>query len=280
MAEKRMFALKIINSDKFLEMPATAQLLYFHLGMRADDEGFVDFPATVMRMVGAQKDDLRILAMRNFIIPLAQGVIVITHWKVHNNIRPDRIKETTCKQERSLLATLPDGRYSLKENAQPSIQNGNKDAQICRTNDRIGLGLGLGLGKDLENKDKKETLKKKEKESLLLEKFNKFWEAYPKKIDKKRALKTFGRINPDDKLLTVMIEAIKTQELTDSWCREAGQFIPYPATWLNGERWNDEPSSLQGKKVLTSQSSSGVLKLANMIQNGEFDEPQGSSKTD
>lgn len=139
----------------------------------------------------------------------------------------------------------------------------------------------VSIGKVSKVKDLKDIcVDNAQKELQISIKFDRFWNEYPKKIDKKRAFKTFRRINPDDKLLTVMIEAIKTQELTDSWCREAGQFIPYPATWLNGERWNDEPSSLQGKKVLTSQSSSGVLKLANMIQNGEFDEPQGSGKTD
>lgn len=81
MAEKRMFARKIIDSDAFLEMPLSAQALYFHLNMRADDDGFVNNPKRITDYVNASVDDLKILLTKRFVIGFESGVIVIRHWK-------------------------------------------------------------------------------------------------------------------------------------------------------------------------------------------------------
>lgn len=103
MAERRMFAKTIIDSDAFLDMPVTARLLYYDLSMRADDDGFVNSPKKIMRMVGASPDDLSILGLRKFIIPFESGVVVIKHWKIHNYIRKDTYNETKYKEEKALL---------------------------------------------------------------------------------------------------------------------------------------------------------------------------------
>ena len=89
MAERRMFAKTIIDSDSFLDMPVSARLLYYDLGMRADDDGFVNSPKKIMKMIGATQDDLSILILKKFIIPFESGVVVIKHWKIHNYIRKD-----------------------------------------------------------------------------------------------------------------------------------------------------------------------------------------------
>ena len=89
MAERRMFAKTIIDSDAFLDMPMSARLLYYDLAMRADDDGFINSPKKIMRFVGASMDDLNILAIRKFIIPFDNGVVVIKHWRIHNYIRKD-----------------------------------------------------------------------------------------------------------------------------------------------------------------------------------------------
>ena len=83
MAERRMFAKTIIDSDAFLDMPVTARLLYYDLAMRADDDGFVNSPKKIMRMIGASQDDLSILCLRKFLIPFDNGVVVIKHWRIH-----------------------------------------------------------------------------------------------------------------------------------------------------------------------------------------------------
>lgn len=113
MAEKRMFAKTIIDSDAFLDMPISARLLYYDLGMRADDDGFVNSPKKIMRMIGASEDDMRILAMRKFIIPFDNGLVVIKHWRINNYLRRDRYKETTYKDEKALLIIDENNAYTL-----------------------------------------------------------------------------------------------------------------------------------------------------------------------
>lgn len=121
MAEKRMFSNKITQSDAFLSMPATSQNLYWHLSMDADDEGFVNRPKSIMRMVGASDDDMNILIAKKFIIPfnvandgvMSSMVCVIKHWFINNYIRPDRLKETSYSNERGMLTIQENGSYSF-----------------------------------------------------------------------------------------------------------------------------------------------------------------------
>ena len=87
MAEKRMFTQKIIDSDAFLDMPLSTQALYFHLNMRADDDGFINNPKRIQRTIGASDDDLKLLIAKRFVICFENGVIVIKHWKMHNTLR-------------------------------------------------------------------------------------------------------------------------------------------------------------------------------------------------
>lgn len=125
MAERRMFAKTIIDSDAFLDMPLSAQALYFHLSMRADDDGFVNNPKKVQRMVGASDDDCKLLVMKRFILTFESGIIVIKHWKIHNYIQKDRYKETVYLQEKSTLALNENKAYT------ECIQNGyNVDTQV------------------------------------------------------------------------------------------------------------------------------------------------------
>ena len=117
MAEKRMFAKTIIDSDAFLDMPQSTQLLYFHLSMRADDDGFINKPKTVLRVVGCKDDDLKILIAKKFIIPFESGIVVIKHWKIHNYIAADRYHETKYKGEKSLLELDENKAYRLEDDA-------------------------------------------------------------------------------------------------------------------------------------------------------------------
>ena len=112
MAERRMFSKTIIDSDAFLDMPLTTQCLYFHLSMRADDDGFVNNAKKIRRMIGASDDDLRLLLSKRFLLPFESGVVVIKHWKIHNYIRSDRYKPTVHKAERALLTVKENGAYT------------------------------------------------------------------------------------------------------------------------------------------------------------------------
>ncbi|MBD9002818.1 MAG: DnaD domain protein [Faecalibacterium prausnitzii] len=113
MANKRMFSIDVTETDSFLEMPLTAQALYFHLGMRGDDDGFVSNPRSIMRVTGCSEGDLAMLAEAGYIISFRSGVIVISDWKVNNNLRNDRYKPTTFQYERSMLSETANKRYIL-----------------------------------------------------------------------------------------------------------------------------------------------------------------------
>lgn len=113
MAERRMFAKTIIDSDAFLDMPLSTQALYFHLAMRADDDGFVNNPKKILRMIGCSDDDYKLLRAKQFIITFDIGVIVIRHWRIHNYIQTDRYKPTIYQNEKSQLVIGKDRVYSL-----------------------------------------------------------------------------------------------------------------------------------------------------------------------
>lgn len=112
MAERRMFAKTIIDSDAFLDMPVTSQLLYFHLSMRADDDGFINKPKSIMRSCGGNEDDMKILISKKFIIPFDSGIVVIKHWKIHNLIAKDRYTETKYKEEKATLMLDDNNSYT------------------------------------------------------------------------------------------------------------------------------------------------------------------------
>lgn len=134
MAERRMFAKTIIDSDAFLDMPLSAQALYFHLSMRADDDGFVNNPKKIQRMVGASDDDCKLLILKRFILTFESGVIVIKHWKIHNYIQKDRYKETVYLKEKSELAIDENNSYTER------IQNVSKlDTQVSIGKDRVSI---------------------------------------------------------------------------------------------------------------------------------------------
>lgn len=113
MAEKRMFSKKIIDTDWFMDMPASSQNLYFHLSMRADDDGFVSSPKRIIKLIGATEDDYKILITKKFIIPFESGVCVITDWRINNYLRIDRYTETVYKEEKESLTINENGKYTF-----------------------------------------------------------------------------------------------------------------------------------------------------------------------
>jgi hypothetical protein len=135
MAERRMFAKTIIDSDAFLDMPLTSQCLYFHLSMRADDEGFINNPKKIVRMIGASEDDLKLLVAKHFVIPFDSGVCVIKHWRIHNYIRGDRIHHTVYQDEMSQLEVKDIGSYTLVSQMPDKCQsNVSQMDDMCQSN--------------------------------------------------------------------------------------------------------------------------------------------------
>lgn len=138
-----MFAKTIIDSDAFLDMPLSTQALYFHLSMRADDDGFINNPKKIQRMIGCCDDDLKLLLAKNFIFAFESGVVVIKHWKIHNYIQKDRYKTTVYQEEKAMLNVKDNKAYTL------GIPN------VYTTDTQVRLGKDR-LGKDsIDNKESK-----------------------------------------------------------------------------------------------------------------------------
>ena len=141
MAERRMFAKTIIDSDAFLDMPISARLLYYDLAMRADDDGFINSPKKIMKFIGATNDDMNILILRKFIIPFDNGVVVIKHWRIHNYIRKDTYSETPYKEEKAMLELDENKAYRL-----------SSQLSVDESLTQVRLGK-VSIGKDSIGKD-------------------------------------------------------------------------------------------------------------------------------
>lgn len=146
-----MFAKTVIDSDAFLDMPLSTQALYFHLSMRADDDGFINNPKKIQRMIGASDDDAKVLIMKKFIIPFDSGVVVIKHWKIHNYIRKDTYKETQYLDEKSMLEIEENKSYKLL--SEPRV----RAVDEAVTQIRIDKNSIDKISSDKKSTEKKET---------------------------------------------------------------------------------------------------------------------------
>ncbi len=241
MAERRMFAKTIIDSDAFLDMPLSTQSLYFHLSMRADDDGFINNPKKIQRMVGCGDDDLKLLMAKRFILVFDSGVIVIKHWKIHNYIRNDRYKPTLYQEEKAELAEKNSKAYTFKTEVIESENHlGIPD------DNRMGYQMDtqVRLGKDRLVKDKKKN--SVEPSSTMPELFEKVWKTYPKKTNKKKAREQF-------------LKKFKTEEDLESFKKGYKDYLAYIKLndwyhpqelfrWIRDDRYNDEYDLSQTNK--------------------------------
>ena len=221
-----MFSKDITNTDKFLDLSLSAQAVYFHLGVNADDDGFVSNPRSIIRSMGATNKDAEQLVSEGFVIPFASGVVVITHWKENNFIRNDRYTPTIHQEELQQL-TLVNNVYTLDNfNGIPLVYQGY-------TQDRLGKDR---VGKEtFSNKVAGGTTNKKEQEQA----FDEFWQLYPRKVGKEAAKKKWLKLNPSCELKEKIFAAARAQSKQEQWTKDNGQFIPHPTTWLNQGRWDD-----------------------------------------
>lgn len=127
MAQKRMFSLSVVDTDQFLEMPLSSRLLYYELGMRADDDGFVSNWKKILAFTGLKEDDLKVLIAKQFIIPFESGVIVIRHWRLNNYLQKDRTKPTIYLDELKKLDVDDNNVYNLYTNCIHSIDKNRLD---------------------------------------------------------------------------------------------------------------------------------------------------------
>lgn len=145
MAERRMFAKNIIESDAFYDLSAEEQVLYLHLGMNADDDGVVDNAKTVTRSCGFKSDVLSALVEKRFLIQLEHGLILIKHWKINNYVQKDRYKPTAYTEEFAEVVLKDNGSYTEAEKPMDTQEAESLDTQYVDTQVRLGK---VRLGKD------------------------------------------------------------------------------------------------------------------------------------
>lgn len=173
MANKRMFCLDIVNSDAFLDMPLSAQALYFHLGMRADDDGFIGNPKSIQRLAGASQDDLMLLITKRFLIAFDNGVIVIKHWRMNNYIQKDRKKDTVYLELLNSLEVKENGSYTEKKIMDTVCIQDASEMDSQNSIDKISIDKdSIEIDNSCSSNDEASEL------------FEKLWKEYPNKKGK------------------------------------------------------------------------------------------------
>lgn len=239
MAERRMFTQKIVDSDAFLEMPLSTQALYFHLNMRADDDGFLNNPKKIQRIVGASDDDLKLLIAKRFVLGFESGVVVIKHWRMHNLLRKDRYQPTQYQEEFSRLKLKKNSAYTeacdyLTTEWQPS------DTQMT-TQYSIGKDSIVKINNNNNNMviaDDRDNVKLTP--SVLADEFNEVWKEYPRKQGKQNALKAYNKARKDGATQEEILQGIYAYR---QYILERGiedQYIKQGSTWFNQRCWMDD----------------------------------------
>ena len=197
MAERRMFTKKIVDSDAFLDMPLSTQCLYFHLNMRADDDGFVNNPKRIQRTIGASEDDLKLLIAKRFLLVFENGVIAIKHWRMHNTLRKDRYSPTQYQEQLQELAIKENGSYTEKQFELPVKSSANQLATSWQPSGNH-LETQYSIGKDSIDKysieegnietDEKEKKSEKLDYQLIADMYNDTCVSFPhiKKLSESR----------------------------------------------------------------------------------------------
>lgn len=247
---RRMFSDEITKSDAFLDMPQGSQALYFHLGMSADDDGFVGNPRMTMRILRSTDDEMKILLAKKFLLQFESGVCVVKHWRINNYLRKDVYHETKYTKEKSLIFIRPNGSYTLTKSGAISIPKGHftlKEQGEIDVHDTYTSRIeSVHLDKVRLDKVRLD----KNTMSDASDSFIKFWEKYPKKELKKKSQEIWKRKKFDtaiDEILT-FIEKAKS---TDRWKKG---YVKQAPAFLNGECWNDDIESYNDRKQVITKS--------------------------
>lgn len=223
MAEKRMFTMQIVDSDAFLDMPLSTQALYFHLNMRADDDGFVNNPKKILRMIGASEDDLKLLFLKRFVIGFdTKGVLVIKHWRMNNYLRKDRYHPTQYQDELASLGIKENGAYTLKNEAW--LPDGIPDGNQLATENSI----------DKNRVDKNNNI------SSNSDEFDTLWDLYPKKQGKKKAFDAYKRAKKNGTTFEEVRQGILNYVNYITAKKIDMQFVKQGATFFSQMAWQDD----------------------------------------
>jgi len=237
MARRRMFSLDIVDSDQFTDLPTTARLLYYELGTRADDDGFIGNPKKITRFAECSEDDIKTWEDKGFIYMFDSGILAIRHWTVNNQIRGDRYHETYYKEEKkNIFMNIDNKTYYIND------ENGLPDGLPLVALDKIKIE------KAKEEEFNSEQQKEEEYNSFDLSdidpktvnQFELLWNKYPKKIGKKEALYCYNQAIKKGESFDIIeqgldnyVEYLESKDTPDI-------LIKNGSNWFKGECWNDE----------------------------------------
>lgn len=241
MARRRMFSLDIVDSDQFTDLPPTARLLYYELGVRADDDGFVGNPRKITRFAECSEDDIKTLEDKGFIYIFDSGILAIRHWLANNQIRNDRYHETYYKEEKKNVFMNTDNKtYYINDN------NGLPDGLPLVALDKIRIEKN----NEEEKKEEKFNSGQQEEEynsfdlsdidPKTINQFELLWNKYPKKVGKKEALYCYNQAIKNGETFDTIkqgldnyVEYLKNEDTPDIHIKNG-------SNWFKGECWNDE----------------------------------------
>ena len=217
MAQRRMFSLSVVDTDAFLEMPISSRLLYYELGMRADDDGFVDSCRKILTFTGLSTDVLKVLIAKNFIIPFESGVIVIKHWRLNNYLQNDRSKPTIHQQELQELTLDNNNVYTMDTKC---IQSVSIDKNSI----------------DKNSIEYKENIKRND----FVDEFEQLWSLYPKKQGKTNALKSYIKARKNGTNFDIIQIGLNNYLNYIKFEKVEPKYIKQASTWFNQECWYDD----------------------------------------
>ena len=270
MAQKRMFSLSVVDTDKFLEMPVSARLLYYELGMRADDDGFVDNWKKILLFTGLKEDDVKILIAKDFIIPFESGIIVIKHWRMNNYLQNDRVKATTHQNELKSLKLDENNVYTLDTTC---IHHKNDEPQkIPESTDVYTLDTTCihSIDKNSIEENRLDEIRLEEnnisspakQEQQFTQEFERMWLYYPNKKGKSKALKKYILARKKGVTYEEIAQGLKNYI---NYCKKnkiAEQYIKHGSSWFNQECWKDE------YKTVDLKSNDSQMEILKGVHNG------------
>lgn len=274
MARKRMFNIQIVDSDAFLDMPLSTQALYFHLNMRADDDGFVGNPKRIQRLVGASEDDLKLLIAKRFLLVFEDGVIVIKHWRMHNTIQRDRYTRTAYIEELNQLKLKDNKSYTFHdidaENSMETkcLQNGNKMETDWKQNDNTDIGLDLDIDLEEETNKEEETDAAPSPPSLFESFESEF--ARPLSPIEVQLIADWQKAYSNDIIMLALAEGVKNN------ARSFRYIEVILNAWKQAGVRNVEEAKMQIEKKQSDKSpKSKITELPNWYHNQELVQPKG-----
>jgi hypothetical protein len=236
MANKRMFNSAIVESDAFLDMPLSTQALYFHLCMKADDDGFVN-PKTVMKVLGSTHDELKVLIGKRFVLTFDTGVVVIKHWVIHNLIRADLYQESLYQDERKSIGMKDNGAYTEMRDGVAPLRTPEPPKWLKLRRGEPLFPRTADVPRAVRRLDK---IRLDKISNNTLTSFTLFWQSYPKKVSKVSAERAWKKLTPSPELIETILKDVTTRSASEAWSKDDRKFCPHPATYLNQKRWEDE----------------------------------------